>query len=436
MKPILSIVIPTFNNPQFLNPCIASIMKTSVVDNGIAEIIVVNNGDQPIQEFPGLRVIKTGKNLGWEGGLKAGLEASDAPFVCFQNDDTFIPIVSQALFYPRLLSNFRDPSIGAVGPSTTTAAGLQSIYHPNMPVTFSELRWMIFFCVIVRRSALDAVGGIDTNLPGGDDFDLSIRLRRGGYKLVFDPGAFIVHHGFKTGERVRGTSNVSGGWNSKEMSEDTNRALIQKHGFKEFFTSISQQLITYCNQSTAPDDIEGGIIRSLVSPENKVLELGCGFRKTVEQSVGIDRVPKGEQIPLLPYSNERSVADMVADVSKPLPVLDASFDVVIARHILEHIIDPMDAIRNWIKPLKEGGKLIIAAPDEEVCAGIPLSFDHLHAFTMSSLKSIAESLGLVQVSAQATGNGISFVSCFEKSVPASCPSAWVSTTGEDVTCSD
>jgi len=436
MKPVLSIIIPTWNNPQFLNPCIASIMKTSVIDSGIAEIIVVNNGDQPIQEFPGLRVIKTGQNLGWEGGLKAGLEASDAPFVCFQNDDTFIPVVSQALFYSRLLSNFRDPSVGAVGPSTTTAAGLQSIYHPNIPVTFSELRWMIFFCVIVRRSALDAVGGIDASLPGGDDFDLSIRLRKGGYRLVFDPSAFIIHHGFKTGERVRGTSDRAGGWNSKEMSEDTNKALIRKHGFKEFFTSISQQLITYCNMNTVPEDIEGNLIRSLVTPEDKVLELGCGFRKTVEQSVGIDRVPKGEKIPLLPYSNERSVADMVADVSKPLPVKDSSFDVVIARHILEHIINPVETLRNWMKALRPGGKLIIACPDEEVTSGIPLSFDHLHAFTMSSLKSIAETLGLSQTFAQSTGNGISFVSCFEKQVDISCPSTWVSTTGEEVTCSE
>lgn len=96
----------------------------------------------------------------------------------------------------------------------------------------AEVHFLIFFTVMVRRSDLDAAGGVDVSAPGGDDFDLSIRFRNLGKKLLINPSAFIIHHAFKTGERVRGGPDTSGGWNSIEMRDRTNKWLIQKHGFK------------------------------------------------------------------------------------------------------------------------------------------------------------------------------------------------------------
>lgn len=417
MKPVLSILIPTYNNPQQLNAGINSIVRTGFLNTGLGEIIIINNGKQDCTNYyrhiPQIKVINCPDNLGWEGGLKEGLKHTDAPFLCFQNDDTHIPSVSQQQFYQNLLGLFADNKVGAVGPVTTTAAGLQSIFHPRTAPTICEARWLIFFCVIVRRSALEQVGGIDNTLPGGDDFDLSIRLRMAGYKLLISPQSFLIHHGFQTGTRVHGGADKIGGWNSPQMTERTNQALIKKHGFKRFFETLSNQLVDVTPQPS--DDIEGKLIRAEFDWNNdKVLDLACGFQKTHPNAIGVDRVPKGEIVPLFYGTPIQSVADINADVTQPLPFEDGIVDGVIARHIIEHIPDMVGAVRNWIKPLKIGGKLIIATPDDKVINGIPLSADHVHSLTKEALVNICELIGLKHLKSVDTGNGISFYSSFEK----------------------
>lgn len=417
MQPVLSIIIPTWNNPTQLIPCVNSIVNTGFLNTGLGEIIVVNNGKQDCKSYyrhiPQIKVVDCPENLGWEGGLKEGLKHSEAKFVCFQNDDTHIPAVSQQQFYQKLLCYFADDKVGAVGPVTTTAAGLQSIYHPRALPTIAELRWLIFFCVIVRRSALEEVGGVDNTLPGGDDFDLSIRLRNAGYKLLCTPESFLIHHGFQTGTRIHGNHTTVGGWNSPQMTERTNQALIRKHGFKVFFETMSNQLIQTDVQKS--DDLEGKLIASEFNWEtDKVLDLACGFQKTHPKAIGVDRVPKGEIVPLFYGTPTASVSDVVADVSQPLPFEDASVDGVIARHIIEHIPDAIGVVRNWIKPLKIGGKIVIATPNDKVINGIPLSSDHVHSFNSAALKNIGEACGLKHLSTTDTKNGISFYCTFEK----------------------
>lgn len=410
MKPTASIIIPTFNNPEYLTPCITSIRSTGALD-GLCELIIVNNGVQPIKElvkdWPNTKVLEPGKNLGWERGLEYGLKEAQGDFICFQNDDTLITKANQS-FYSQLLWPFHMDKVSAVGPATTVASGWHSVFMPFPVRTLTEVSYLIFFTVMVRRSDLDAVGGIDTSAPGGDDFDLSIRLRKLGKKLLINPDAFIIHHAFKTGVRVRGDHNVAGGWNSKEMTDATNKWLIQKHGFKTYLETIRGfQLIA----PRAPSDLEGHIVARYVRGE-KIIELGCGATKTVPQAIGIDVAAKGDACPNL--IGEKSVADIVADVSKPLPIEDESVDTVIARHILEHMVDPVEVLQHWAKILKPGGRLIVAVPNEDIRRTIPLNPEHKHGFTPTSLRNLAELCGFKMMVAEDPGNGISFVMLFEK----------------------
>lgn len=409
MKPTFTIIIPTFNNPEFLNPCVRSILATGAL-NGLGNLIIVNNGKQPIKEFvagvKNIEVLEPGENLGWERGLEYGLKHTDAPFVCFQNDDTHIPRAN-ANIYNQLLHPFRDSNVAAVGPATTVASGWHTVFSPNAPLTQTEVSFLIFFTVMVRREHLIQAGGIDTTAPGGDDFDLSIRFRKLGKKLVINPNAFLIHHGFKTGTRVRGDHNTANGWNSKEMTDRTNQWLIQKHGFKTYLETIHG--LSYAPKAADSRDLEGDAVREFASGE-VVYELGCGFRKSVPQALGIDRA--SDAIPHVPGGE--SVADIIADVAKPLPVTEYSADCLIARHILEHCVDSVETLKNWNNALKMGGKLIIAVPNEDVLATIPLNPEHVHAFTPESLNNLIELCGFKKTGTIDPQNGVSFVSCFEK----------------------
>lgn len=410
MKPPVDILIPTWNNPEFLNPCVDSIMRTGVL-SGLARLILINNGKQPLKErfrqIPQILVLEPGENLGWERGLEYGLKHSDSKFVCFQNDDTHIP-KANARFYSNLLYPFANGDVGAVGPATTVASGWHSVYRPEPLMLTTEVSYLIFFTVMLKREDLEAAGGIDTACPGGDDIDLSIRLRKRGKRLVINPDAFIIHHGFKTGTRVRGDHTTPGGWNSKEMSDKTNKWLIQKHGFKTFMETIRG--LAYAAPQPSVDR-EGEIAAEFVTGE-KIYELGCGFRKTVPQAVGVDRVTKGESCPHL--SGDGCVADIEADVTLPLPVDDLSADTVIARHILEHCVDTVGTLRNWARVLKIGGRMVIAVPNQEICSSIPMNPEHVHAFTPKSLKNLMELCGFKLTESRDPKNAVSFVSCFEK----------------------
>lgn len=409
MKPTASIIIPTWNLPEYFNPCVESIAKTGVLD-GLCELIVVNNGVQNmdfLKDWANTKVLTPGKNLGWEGGLEFGLKHAQGDFICFQNDDTLIPKATQD-FYSQLLWPFRDKNVAAVGPTTTVAAGWHSVFRNSTPRTLSEVTFLIFFTAMIRRSDLEAAGGIDTSAPGGDDIDLSMRFRKMGKSVVINPDAFIIHHAFKTGERVRGGPDKPGGWNSKEMSDRTNRWLIQKHGFKSYMETIRG--FSYNHHEFA--DLEGDAVRSFVRGP-KIVELGCGYRKTVPQAIGVDQAAGGE-IPSNLHEGKKSVADIKADVTKSLPRELFDADTVIARHILEHAIDPVETLKHWNEIIKLEGRLIIAVPNQDIINSIPLNPEHVHCYTPSSLKNLMELCGFRQIETKDPGNGISLVSCFEK----------------------
>lgn len=406
----VSIIIPTYDNVEQLNACVASIVNYNYVYP--VDVIIVNNGQAPLEEmfktWPDVRVITSGKNLGWEGGLKEGLKHTTSKYVCFANDDIYIPRASSTWLRNMVRAMEFYPEFGAIGPASNVVMGPQNIFSEPHSQGF-RATFLIGFCVLFRRSALDDIGGVDDALPGGDDLDYSIRLRLKGWQMACLKDVFVYHHGFQTGNRVHGDHTKVNGWNSPQMTERTNTALIKKHGFMAWWETLTPQPIDPKEQQHG--DTEGDKVRAFVKGD-KVADLGCGARKTVEPSVGVDRVPGGQVIPWL--SGSISVADVVADVDKPLPFEDETFDTVIARHIIEHCLDTIAVLKEWSRILKAGGRLIISTPDERIHDGIPLNPEHVHAFTPESLTHFGEAVGLKVVGVADHYNGISFTLCFEK----------------------
>lgn len=406
----LEIIIPTYNNYEYLAPCLQSIVSQNVT-HGMTHVTVINNGHKNSCDWidnPMVTIISPGKNLGWEGGLKLGLEKTKAPFVMFLNDDTHIP-VSHNLWTNRLLQHFIDPKVGAVGPSSNVVMGLQNIFQ-NITAHVFPTKYLIGFCMLVRREAVEKAGGIDCSLPGGDDIDLSIRLRQAGYKLICDRGSFVYHHGFKTGTRVAGEANRRNGWNSYEMLEKTNHALIKKHGFKVWVDTIMKNNSPLI-EPAEPSDSEGDIIRKHIKGD-VVLDLGCAGNKTTPDAIGIDVVPKDEIVETL--TGQVSEADVTADISQPLPFDANSVDTIIARHILEHLIDSVTVLRHWCDLLREKGRLIIAVPHNGRLLSIPMNVEHVCGYTPQSLKSLLEVCGFKVIKQMDGDNGISFITVCEK----------------------
>jgi GT2 family glycosyltransferase/SAM-dependent methyltransferase len=414
----VDIIIPTYNNEEQLFQCVQSMMLFAPVYP--INIIIVNNGDQPIDLFNGIdyvKVIDTGKNLGWTGGLREGLKQSESKYVMFANDDIYIPR-SSIYWLKKMMKTIRMyPSVGAVGPSSNVVMGLQNIWSQHS-FSSSFTSYLVGFCILLKREALEKAGGIHDMRFGGDDLDLSIRLRKAEYDLVVNKDVFVYHHGFQTGEKVHGTPDKPGGWNSREMIENTNIELIKKHGFIEYHNTVLNHIANSNLHNSSSDrvaltDAEGTVVQKFVNG-GKVIELGCGARKTVETAIGVDIIPKGD---LIPYMNDQySVADVTADVSHRLPFEDKFAGTVIARHVLEHCLDVPKTLKEWSRVIQDKGRLIIACPNENVVEGIELHSQHLHAFTADSIASYGKLIGLKEIGRDEYMNGTSFVIALEKEI--------------------
>ncbi len=70
---------------------------------------------------------------------------------------------------------------------------------------------------------------------------------------------------------------------------------------------------------------------------------------------------------------------------------DDTFDFVFSSHCIEHLNDPMEGLKNWMRVTKPGGYVIFALPEEDLYEqGIfPSSFnrDHKNTFTISKASS-------------------------------------------------
>jgi len=55
--------------------------------------------------------------------------------------------------------------------------------------------------------------------------------------------------------------------------------------------------------------------------------------------------------------------DLLADAEALPMIKDRSLDFVIASHLLEHIPDPIAAVAEWIRIVKDGGTLFLAVPN-------------------------------------------------------------------------
>lgn len=225
-----SIVIPTWNNPAQLRITLGSLLERTQLSG---EVLVVDNGTGARSALPPrpsvpVRVLQQERNLGWMGGVNAGLREAQEDLFVMLNDDVLFP-QGQRWFWDVLLGFLSDERVGAVGPASNMVAGVQSARLLGIPEVAASSSLM-GVCLGMRTADLRTLGGLDEALPGGDDLDLSIRVRAGGRALLAVRRCYLHHWGSQTGQRLFGQD-----WDSPDSMERTNNALIQKHGVRRWF---------------------------------------------------------------------------------------------------------------------------------------------------------------------------------------------------------
>lgn len=211
-----SVVIPCFNGVAWTRRCVQSLLEQTEPPG---EILIVDNGSDDGtaalgEEFGApVRILSQTRNLGFAGGVNAGLRAAAHEEVLILNNDTCAA--------PNMLAALRcalhhAPDIGAAAPVSNHVKGegrLPIGDHGARPEGRRELadalagapvvqdvETLAGLCLLMRRTTLDDVGVFDERFGHGnyEDDDLCLRLRLRGYRLVLARRAFLHHEGHAT----------------------------------------------------------------------------------------------------------------------------------------------------------------------------------------------------------------------------------------------
>lgn len=141
------------------------------------------------------------ENVGWVKAINEGMRHVGAEFVLICNND----IHFSEGWLSTILEYFKDEKVGAVGPTSNYVSGIQHQAYNLPTVVAEETKMLIGFFIVFRRSVLEKMK-IQTDegvqyyderfgMGGGDDLDISIRVREAGYKLMIARNVFIHHYG-------------------------------------------------------------------------------------------------------------------------------------------------------------------------------------------------------------------------------------------------
>lgn len=104
--PTASILVPHYNNPELLRPCLES-LRALRADNPTHEVVVVDDGssDGSVEwvrrEHPWVRVVARAENGGFVRAIQTGVNESQSDILVFLNNDTWVE--------PDWLKNLVDP---------------------------------------------------------------------------------------------------------------------------------------------------------------------------------------------------------------------------------------------------------------------------------------------------------------------------------------
>ncbi len=242
-----AIIVLSWNGAEDTLACLASLAKvespeftTLLVDNGSTDGTVAHVR----RAFPQVEILELPKNLGFAGGNNAGfrsLKGRGFDGVIFLNNDTVVdpgflqPLIDElqkpwvGIAAPKILY-MDDPSrIWFAGGVLEPATGLiehTGIRQPDGPrFDVPEPVWYATGCCLAMRCRdFEAVGGFDERFRMyGEDVDLSIKARKRGLVIMYQPASRIWH-------RVSASSGGEMNLGKQLRKSGAAMTLFAKHG--------------------------------------------------------------------------------------------------------------------------------------------------------------------------------------------------------------
>ena len=380
---LASIIILNWNGLSVLGPCLRAIAEHTLIED--YEVIVLDNGseeqgvEQVVAPYSKARLISEKANHGFSRGNNLASASATGEYLIFLNNDT---LPRHDWLRPLIELQQHMPEAGLVGarqidangntlyagsyflPAISAYASACRNYPPQQALSDAVPRECEVFAgcgILVRRELFNAIGGFDENyFQGYEDFDLCLKIRERGFKVMYCPASVIEH-----------LENVS----MKKLDRRTRRR--SKEHNRRFFELRWLHRIHEFRLATLPGDIgdfsyygfpRDRLAAAVPGPAGRVLEIGCGAGVLGES---LKRSGKAERVVGVELNRHAAALAatrldevVVGNVeSMPLEALKGRFDTLIVADVLEHLTDPWASLFRLRDCLTEGGILVASIPN-------------------------------------------------------------------------
>ncbi|MFZ5571248.1 MAG: glycosyltransferase [Thermodesulfobacteriota bacterium] len=225
---LFDIIIVNYKSTEYLLECIRTIHES--LGEIPADIFIKDNGgenlDAVLKAYPKVDIETFGVNLGFAAAVNRAIKDCSAPFIVLLNPDTKI----EGNFFRLAIQYLQDqPDVGVIGPKIFNQDGsvqgsarafptlfsgffgrtsLLTRLFPNNWITRKNILtgringtdpvnvdWVSGACMIVRRTAIEDVGGMDEQFfMYWEDVDWCKRMWMKGWRVVYYPKTHLVHY--------------------------------------------------------------------------------------------------------------------------------------------------------------------------------------------------------------------------------------------------
>lgn len=200
----VSVIVPTFNEAGAIDACLRS-LRAQRLPAGEIEILVVDNGSTDgtldrLRAWGDLIRVMHEPVRGASAARNRGVRDARGPIVAFTDADCTV----EPGWLAALIAPLEDPAVGITGGPILSRVGANRIERFGEAI-HAQRRSIEDFPPYVAsgnwassRQVLLEVGLFDLALQRGQDVDLSWRVFRAGYRLVFVDGARVRHENQRT----------------------------------------------------------------------------------------------------------------------------------------------------------------------------------------------------------------------------------------------
>lgn len=359
-----SVILLAYNNLSYTRDCVESILKNT--EDVEYELILVDNGStdgtkEYFDSIPGAKVIHLKYNLHVVKGFNIGLMAAEGKYCA--------AVCNDFIFTPNWLKNLMiciesEPDIGFVSPGATFISNMQQIsipfiskedfqekareYNVSDPSKWEERVVLLPNVLCCPTALLDRIGYYDTRFFRGEflDDDISFKIRRAGYKLIYCADTVTHHYGSLTTASDHLTNSM----------EEGRLTFVEKYGLDAWLDA--RMNLAYLSIDFS--QLSG--VRSILGIDVKCGATLLQIKNSLWQKNGI----KPE---LTVYTTEQRYEAEVRTISKDTFVINnlhqfpkemnRKFDLVYMEKPLDYYAEDLDTIFNTLsKVMNRNGKLV------------------------------------------------------------------------------